>query len=179
MQYVEEHIPGGVEAMNAGFDDPLYTEFFKQPFLAGGLYDIYPLAVAGVTCAAIEGRPFLDFVRRRSSDQAPRDLSGIYKFLLKMVPTGSVAKRIPRLLSQVLAFGSTEVLLDESRHMRGAFHGMPNQLAGWFSVVGEAYGVTALRASGAEDPQLQVEIPRSTESAHGVPVTSLVFDIRW
>lgn len=177
--YVEEHVPGGMAAMIEALDDERQREFFRAPFLAGGLYDIFPLVVAGGACARLTGLGFLEFVARRSRDQAPKDLGGIYRFLLRMVPTGSVAKRIPKLLSQVLDFCETEVLQDQPQHMRGALHGMPALIAPWFAAVGEAYGTEALRVSGAEDPQVTLEPPVTRGVEGGVPLVTLVFDVRW
>src|SRR6476620_6141327 len=77
MDYVEEHVPGGAEAMRKGFEDPLLKEFFQQTFLAATLYDLYPLVAAGHVCAKLCGSTFSEFVRVRSEYQALRDVSGI------------------------------------------------------------------------------------------------------
>src|SRR5690242_18619455 len=55
MDYVEQHVPGGIEAMRAGFEDPLLKEFFGQTFLAASFYDLYPLVAAGWVCAKLCG----------------------------------------------------------------------------------------------------------------------------
>ena len=179
IEYVEEHIDGGLPAMIDAFEDERHRAFFGGPFLAGGLYDIFPLVVAGDVCARLLGMTFLDFVAERSRIQAPKDLGGIYRFLLRMVPTGTVAKRIPMMLGQVLEFGTTEVLQDEPHHMRGVFHGMPSPIAPWFSTVSEAYGTEALRVSGSDDPKLTIERSTPMPAEKGVALVSLTFDIRW
>jgi len=179
LKYVEEELPGGLQAMMDALPNEAYREFWKGPFLAGGLYDIYPLAHAGVICAGLSGLGFLEFVERRSRHQAPRDLHGVYNFMLRMIPTNSVARRIPRLVSQVLAFTTTEVTQDRTKHMRGSLHGMPQQLGRWFATVGTAYGEEALRVSGAKEPRIVVEEIAAGVAQSDVPLVTLSFDIQW
>src|SRR3954447_20372280 len=83
LEYVAEHVPGGIAEMLAGFRDPALVQFFEQKFLPSSLYDIIPLVVAGYVCARQSRRTFYDFVRVRSRYQAQKDISGIYRLLIK------------------------------------------------------------------------------------------------
>lgn len=180
IEYVQEHVPGGMEAMLEALPDDRYRTFFETLFLAGGWYDIYPLAYAGVVCARLSEMGFMDFVDLRSRHQAPRDLNGVYRFLLRMVPTNSVARRIPKLLAQVLNFTTNEVLQDQEGHMRGALHGMPAQLGAWFATAGSAYGEEALKVSGGLDASINVDAIQAAPSGdEQVAMVTLLFDIRW
>src|SRR5690606_38162592 len=40
LEYVAQHVPGGVAAMCEAFEDPRQRAFFAQPFLAASLYDV-------------------------------------------------------------------------------------------------------------------------------------------
>ena len=85
LDYVAEQVPGGVEEMLRGFRDPALAEFFQQKFLASTFYDILPLVVAGYVCARQARKSFSEFVRVRSRYPAERDVSGIYRMLIKLI----------------------------------------------------------------------------------------------
>src|SRR5579883_3482712 len=98
LDYVADHVPGGIEAMLGGFKDPRLATFFHQQFLAGSFYDIVPLVVAGYVCARQSRKSFSEFIRTRSRHQAERDINGLYRVLLKLTTPSAVLGRLPRLM---------------------------------------------------------------------------------
>jgi hypothetical protein len=83
LEFVAEHVPGGVAAQNAAFGDEALRAFFKQPFVAGGWYDVFPLAEAGLVCARLRGEPLHALLQTRARHQVQRDLRGVYGFLAR------------------------------------------------------------------------------------------------
>lgn len=179
LEYVQACVPGGTKGMIERFDDPRLARFFEQPFLAASLYDLYPLVAAAGTCAAASGLSPRDFVDRRSRAQAPKDVGGVYRFLLAMVPTQSVARRVPQLFTQVFDFGRADVLREGAGEVDTAFDGIPSALAPWFGQVFTSYGEAALVASGAARGAFSVRSTTPSGSAHGVPLARIHVEIRW
>lgn len=178
LEYVAEHVPGGVEAMRAQLTPDL-SRFFEQPFLAASLYDVHPLVVAAAPCAQALGISDEAFVAQRSRHQAPKDLTGVYRFLLAMVPTRTVAKRMPQLFTQILDFGLPTVTRDEAGIVDARIDGMPVAIAPWFGAVIAAYGEAALTTSGAERAVVRTSIGAPTGVEHGVAVASIDISVRW
>lgn len=179
LEYVEGVVPGGVAASLRGLPDARYIRFFEQQFLAASFYDIFPLLVAAGPCASLLNTTAHDFVAKRARDQAPKDLNGVYRFLLAMVPTSSVARRLPQLIQQILNFGTVEILRDEPGSITGAFAGLPEVVAPWFSTVINAYGETALVTSGAKTATMVMKTGDVVGTAHGVPIVTSPVEIRW
>lgn len=179
LEYVEANVPGGVRAMGEHFEDPRLARFFEQPFLAASLYDLHPLIAAAAPCAAILGVTPREFVDRRSRAQAPKDVGGVYRFLLAMVPTRSVARRVPQLFAQVFDFGRADVTRDEAGEVDATFEGIPAVFAPWFGAVFVAYGEAALVTSGAKRGAFAVRGTTAAGSAHGVPLVRMAVEIRW
>jgi hypothetical protein len=180
MDYVEEHVPGGAQAMREGFADPALSEFFGQTFLAASLYDLYPLVAAGHVCARLCGTSFDEFVRVRCEFQAERDVAGIYKMLLKLSSAEGLASRLPRLMAQYFDFASAETHLVAPGHVVGEQKGVPQkQLAPWLSIVAESYMRTILPMAGARELRVNVESLRTPERRDGVELCTLRTDIVW
>lgn len=168
IDYVERHVPGGMKAMCEAMPDPAHAAFFEQPFLASSLYDLCPLVVAAGPCGALMGMSPSEFAATRARDQAPRDLGGVYRFLLAMVPTGSVARRLPQILTQVFNFGATTVAEHGKGKVSAMIEGIPEALAPWMAVIMSAYGEAALRTSGAKEVAFVVRPGDVDGTAHGV-----------
>ena len=179
MEFVAEHVPGGVDAMLAALPDDGSRAFFETRFLASTYYDIFPLVAAAGPCGRLTDLSAAEFVTKRSRDQAPKDLGGVYRFVLAMVPTGSVARRLPRLLTQVCDFASPTVLVDQPGHVEAAVEGVPVAIAPWLCAVLSAYGETALLVSGAKTAAFVAQPTGVYGEAHGVPTTSLQVQIHF
>jgi hypothetical protein len=179
MRYVEEHLPGGTKAMLDAFGDPSLVAFFGQPFLHASMYDLHPLAVAGVVCAKLCGLTYLEFLRVRSVHQAQLDVRGVYKFLARMVSTSMIATRLPLLFQQIFGFGKATVTVAAERDVRAAFDGMPRALAPWIVTVGCTYLETVLTIAGAKEPRV-TSLRLEPQGTHGeVPVVGTEFQLRW
>lgn len=180
LDYVVEHVPGGVPDMLDGFRDPALRAFFEQRFLPSTFYDILPLVVAGYVCARQCRTTFNEFVRTRSRYQAQRDIRGIYKVLLKLVSPMHVIQRLPALQAQYLDFaadGQVNVLGDKKVELvRGA---LPGLLAPWLTMVNEAYVEVVLTAAGARTVLARTDAPTPDGSVHGVPTVKWRCEVTW
>jgi hypothetical protein len=139
LEYVKDHVPGGVEAMFAALGATTLRSFFEQPFLPSVMYDVRPLALAGMACAVVTGREYLDFVALRTRQQARDDIRGVYKFLLKFVSMDVIASRAPTLMGQYFDFASIATNKLEASTYRATIAGLPAPLAPWFVTCMQAY----------------------------------------
>jgi len=180
MDYVEERVPGGGEAMRQGFADPALAEFFGQTFLAATFYDLYPLIAAGHVCARLCGTSFDEFVRVRSEYQAQRDVTGVYKVLLKLASAETLASRLPRLMAQYFDFAAAETHLVAPGHVVGEQQGVPRQhIAPWLALVADTYTRTVMPMAGARDVRVKIESLRTPAKRDGVELCTLRTDIIW
>ena len=167
LEYVEAHLPGGVDAMKAAFDDPAVAAFFDQTFLASTFYDVMPLAHAGVICADLSGLPFFDFVKRRAIAQAESDIRGIYKWLLSVLSPRMVGSRLTKVLSQYLDYLEFELVESTPRRVIGRLKGIPPELKGWQSAVFEAYYTHVFEMGGLTDFSIRYEDMKLHTSEEG------------
>ena len=139
MDYVRDHLPGGLSAMLAALPDPAVRAFFDQPFLASVRYDVRPLALAGVACGKLTGAGYLPFVALRTRLQADDDIRGVYKFLLKFVSADVIAARGPKVMTQYFDFGAATSRVAPDGTTVGTLSGLPRPLAPWFITCVQAY----------------------------------------
>jgi hypothetical protein len=176
--FFEHKVPGGLELLHGAIRDPELLAFIKQKFLAVSWYDVLP----SVPLIRAESRALGLTVRRyltlRSAYQAERDLTGVYRFLLKVAGTENVAVRLPRLFVQIFDFGSSDAKVIARGHVRGFVRDFPTSLSEWFSISIETYAMTALRLTGANEGSVTSKrIDPTTEGS--VPLSSLQLDLRW
>jgi hypothetical protein len=179
LEYVAEHVPGGVEGMLRGFRDPALADFFGQKFLASSLYDIIPLVVAGYVCARQSRRTFFDFVRVRSRYQAQKDIRGVYRVLIKLVSPMHVVERLVALQAQYLDFAAGEVHVIDKQHVEVARPKLPAMLSAWMAVVLETYLEVLLGAAGARNVRTRPLPVEPDGLVHGVPAVRWSCDVIW
>jgi hypothetical protein len=179
LEYVSEHVPGGVEAMMRGFRDSALAEFFTQKFLPSTFYDIIPLVVAGYVCARQSRKTFSEFIRIRSRYQAEHDVGGIYRLLIKLISPMHVVERLSALQTQYFDFAAGAVELIGERHVLLQRPQLPAMLAGWTATVLETYVDVLLTRAGAKSVLAR---PRPLESdglVRGVAAVKWQCDITW
>lgn len=180
LDYVAEHVPGGVEEMVRGFRDPALATFFEQKFLASTFYDVIPLVVAGYVCARQCRKSFSEFVRIRSRYQAQKDIGGIYRVLLKLVSPMHVIQRLPALQAQYLDFtkdGTVEVV--EPKRVVLRCTGLPAMLAGWYTTVNETYIEVVLTAAGARNVLVRTAPHEPDGKLEGVAAVKWRSEVVW
>lgn len=179
LDYTERYVPGGVRAMVAELDDSAHTRFFEQPFLAASMYDVFPLAQAGVACSNLTRLSFPQFVRIRSRVQAEADIKGVYKFLMNLVSAEAIAQRIPKIMGQYMNFVETEITEVEKHRVVNVQHGIPKPLVGWFGLVCCAYLDTILKLAGTTAPGTSADLLGDEGVAHGLPLVGIRFTTTW
>lgn len=178
LEFVAAEVPGGLAGMLAAMNEPLAT-YFRGSFLAASFYDLMPLVLAAAPCAAAMGLSAPDFVNRRSRVQAPKDLTGVYRFLVAMVPTRTVAKKLPQLFTQILDFGEAKVVRDAPGEVDASIEAIPAAIAPWLCTVMASYGEAALQTSGAKRATVVATLTAWPGQEHGVPLAGASLKVRW
>lgn len=181
LDFIGSEMPGGLKAHREALEalpmvgSEQLREFFDQTFFASSTYDVFPLAIAGIACARMTGETFMDFVVRRTRQQVDKDISGVHKFLIKIVSAKMVASRLPRLLTQYMNFTEVEVERPESDHVSAQIKGIPLALGGWFLAVLDTYMRTVLKMAGATDATVESQTVIDEDPNRAI----IVLDVRF
>lgn len=145
----ERDVPGGIRNVLDRIDDPRVAEFLGQPFLPSSMYDIFPLLDAGIVGARIVGKSYRTFVREGAAYQADRDMSGVYRVLLRLASPRRAVERIPRIFMQYVDFGDIGGSLTSDTRFEGVISGIPQPVCPWIQGVFEGFTPVVLRRAGA------------------------------
>lgn len=176
LKWTDANFPGGRSAM-LELLDPRYRDFFEQSFLATAFYDLYPLCLVGREMARAMKVPYLEFVRTRTRWQADRDLTGIYRILLKAVSAERVARLVPGKIQQIMNFGTPALKVIDKGHVAGEASGIPMPLLPWWSVVLEEYAQQVMVQAHADRPHVTVRRGEPGPSRNLCDEASIFIDI--
>ncbi len=178
-KYFKTEVPDGLGRLAATLDDPAVREFIQGKFLASSWYDVLPVAPLIRAEAEVCHQTVPSYLRKRAAFQAREDISGVYRWLLKLASPELVALKIPRLLTQIFDFGDsyTERLEDHVVHME--LRDFPAVLGEWYSTAFEVYAETALGLAGAKNISLVLKTTSTGKHASGVELVSLKGDAHW
>lgn len=178
-EHVDKRLRGGLDALMAHLPSDAHRRFAAQIFLPVGWYDALPIIELTRAVAAVEQAAYADSVRERAVLVAQRDLSGLYKLLLKVVSAELVLERLQRASLRYFDFGRVEVRATGKGRSEGAYREIPAPLAAWFSPMITGYAAEALRAAGASAPRVRFDAPEPDGERFGVPLVALPFAFSW
>lgn len=179
VDYIAEHVQGGMAAVLAALPSDAYRRCCEQPFLASGLYDAFVLDALLRAAARAVGQGFDAFLSQAFEAQAERDQRGVYKLLLRAVSPEMLVKRLPSIGSQLFTFTSSEVRELAPGHWQNAISGIPVLLRTVYCVSSGAFVSRALRTAGARDLAHRWLEPLPVADVHGVSICTVVRDLRW
>jgi len=175
--FFETQVRGGFPSLLQEVRDPRLLEFIQQKFLPGSWYDVLPIAQLIRYEARAMRLSVPQYLQLRTRYQAEKDIGTVYKFLLKLVSLEQVGMRVPRIISQLFDFGTTDGRVVAPGHIELLLSGWPAVLVEWSQTAFEVYVNTAMRLSGAREAKLVLSdaIP---EAAKGpVQLVTLKMDI--
>jgi hypothetical protein len=178
-RYYAGHVPGGVEAVLARLSSPKIVAFLRQPFVAGGWYDVGPLIPFGEAAAQVAGVTHMDFLRQQARAQAQSDINGVYKMLLKLATPEMVMSRLPRAASQYFDFVRAEVKEIGPKHWQSSAHGIPAVAAQQYMTTTEAFVVRALELAGAKNLRHKWFTPEPAGQNAGIAIVSCRRELSW
>mgnify|MGYP001793725971 CR=1 FL=1 len=179
-RYVAEHVPGGLDAQAAELRPETRAFFEEDAFLVSSSYDLVPLVEAGLVCGRLTGTSFPEFVHVRSAAQAEADVSGVYRFLAKLVTPAGAAIRMARGFALYFDFIDATVRHRDSARVEVELAAMPEALVyPWFQAVFPGYGRGLARHVRASRVEAQLERLGSAGRAHGVDLVKTLLVINY
>jgi hypothetical protein len=179
LTYFDETIPGGRLAVLDRIRDSRLRPFFSQLFVTGVWYDVFPLVALNRTAAVVTDRPYLDFLRGFAKWTFPRQVRGIYKFLLKLTTPDMMAKSLPRAAGQFYDFLRVDVKQVRPKVYQSRGSNIPAVLAPSYMVTTESAVVTLLELSGAKGVRHRWLGPSDDGEAHGIKIVRVTREISW
>ena len=178
-KYFQNEVPDGLVRLAETLEDPLVCEFIQQKFLPSSWYDVLPVAPLIRAEAEVCHQTVASYLSKRAAFQAREDISGVYRWMLKLASPETVALKIPRLLTQIFDFGDsyTERLDDHVVHIE--VREFPAVLSEWYSTAFEVYAETALGLAGAKNISLVLKARPTGTHASGIDLITLAGDAHW
>lgn len=175
----DRDVPGGFRSVLERIEDPRAVDFLRQTFLPSSMYDIFPLLDAGVVGARIVGKSYRTFVREGAEYQADRDMSGVYRVLLRFASPRRVIERIPRVFMQYMDFGNIDGALAGPSRFEGVVSGIPQPVCPWIQSVLEGFIPVVIRRAGASQASVIVRPFEQERVASGVPLMTAQLSVSW
>lgn len=175
----DRRVPGGSKAVLERLTDPRVAAFFGRRFLASSMYDVLPLLEASMLAAKIAGVPWREFVRGGARFQAERDLSGVYRMLLRVASPTLVVERLARILVQYFDFGEVEGEFTGMTRFEARVRGVPRPVAPWLTAIGEGFIPVVMKAAGAQKTSVLVHPFEPSGHVRGMEVASARFRVTW
>lgn len=152
--------------------------FFRQPILAGGNYDSFPILHMCATAARLMGKPTNVAIRELTHRHASNDLTTVHRMVLNLVSPKFLADRMTRITDRYWSFGKVEVQESSDNSLHIWRTGLPARMYAYFSVSSVEYTATVLNqfAKGVSVVARQWE---SDGFQQGVPLIRILFKISW
>jgi hypothetical protein len=171
--------PGGTGAVLSRLPSDEARAFLSQTFLAGGWYDVLPMVWLDSARAELLGRPYEQSFAMDSVEHARASLGGIYRALLRLLSTGTVATVIPRLLHTYYDFGEVATAQPAPDEVSVAIRGVPALIATWYMRCSGAFAAEALALGGARGPQAAWVTPAPAGRRGDFALVDLTCHLRW
>jgi hypothetical protein len=166
-EFFEKSVPGGKAAvLDAVTAEPMRA-FLSQTFRSSEWYDAYPCAVMHATAARLKRQPFEVFRKAVGAYHANEARGGIYRTLLRMISTETVALWAPRISAIYFEFGKRETHVVGPREVLGTWTGVPAALAQFVAFASCGLAEETLRVVGASRPRVDVTSVRADAETPG------------
>ncbi|MEO8798927.1 MAG: hypothetical protein ABI551_13650 [Polyangiaceae bacterium] len=148
--FFEQTVRGGSQALFDEIQSPELLAFIQQKFLPSSWYDVMPalpLIEAEARAMRLGVKPYL---LHRTRWQAQHDLSGVYRFVLRIASPEMVLNRLPRIATQMFDFPAPQATAwIERKQGVVLIANIPVPLADWLETSFKVYIETALGLAGA------------------------------
>jgi hypothetical protein len=178
-EHINGRLRGGLDALLPHLPDDAHRAFASQVFLPVGWYDVLPIQAMCVAIAAVEGLPFNESVRSRAVIVAHRDMSGMYKLLLRVATPDLVLDRLQRAALRYFDFGRVELLEARKGRSEARITGFPGMVTPWFAAMISGYAPEVLKAAGATSPRVRLDAPEPEGERLGVETVTLRLHLAW
>lgn len=158
--------------------DDLSRAFFRQPILAGGTYDAFPILHVCAAAARLMGTPTNIALRELTRRHACNDLNKVHRMILSLVSPKLLADRLPRINARYWSFGGVEL---RERHDNGLSvwrTGVPARMYAYYSVSNVEY-ITRVLQQCAKEISVVARRWEPDGTEKGIPLIRILFKISW
>jgi hypothetical protein len=142
-------IPGGRAAVLGAIEQPELREFFKQEFLAGSWFDMFPLPLGREVAARLVRAPVAALMRDAMRYTVKRDAQTAYGNLINRGDAIAILEGLDMVTRQYLNFSPLVRPRIPRPGEREAFRDhVPKVLVPWMSATADGYTSTALELAG-------------------------------
>lgn len=177
--FFEQNVQGGVATLASEITQPELREFIQGNFLTAGWYDVMPVPALIAYEARALRMGLAEYLLHRTRYQAKRDLGGVYGWVLRIATPSMVVTRLPRVMSQMFDFATTEVVRETDHEVEMRFAGIPAVLEQWLHTAIVVYAETALKLAGARSVETSPPRVESAKDVDGVRVVTLSCRVTW
>lgn len=173
------NVPGGTRAVAEAIEDPAVRAFYEQDFLANEWYDYLPVLPIGRAIVKVQGGTPEEVLSEAAERHAERDLSGIYKVLLRFTSPEAAMKRMPRVTDQYFEFLRTEVEVPEPGVAISTIHGMPDIVGPFYRIYVGAFVHRLIELAGGRNPVAIWEQPAPAGFKAGIQLVRMRVRTMW
>lgn len=177
LQFVRSRLDGGMDGFTANLKDPALRSFLLQPFLAGSLYDFFPIVAASGVVASMCRFPLEVFAHGQGRSQAQHDAENVHRAFLQGRSFEELTTRYRPFCTRYYDFGDYEARALGSNAIRLVSKGMPAWAASWIGAMQGGYVTGLVNLTGKGDPTVTVHPPRRDGVASGLPTVTIEIDI--
>ncbi len=178
--FFEQTVRGGSQALFDEIQNPELLAFIQQKFLPSSWYDALPalpLIDAEARAMRLGVKPYL---LHRTRWQAQQDLSGVYRFVLRIASPEMVLNRLPRIAAQMLEFATARATeWVERKQAVVLIANIPVPFTEWLGTSFGIYIETALGLAGAKGALVEPRPHVVEPPQHETPMVTLGYDVRW
>lgn len=177
---IAETVDGGLDDFLDRLEDRDVAEFFTQKFFAGSWYDALPMAPIAIAHSRALGNAFHYHGRERGRMIAERDLSGVYRAVLKLVSPELLVGKLPRAAALYFDFGQTTSEMLPPGKARTRLAGLPFTLAPLLAGTVEGFMASALELCGGQDVQVRtLDVTYDGGVVAGIPTAAIRHEASW
>lgn len=158
---------------------PATRTFFDQPFVASVWYDVRPVAELTQAAAQVAGQAHMTLCRAIGTYIYERDMSGIYRAILKFATPDLMVKALPLATTRYFDFVKLETTRVGPKAYDVTLDGIPAETASTYANVTSIFIERAIAGSGGRNVSAQCLDPTPGPGISGTPTSRIVRQLRW
>ena len=156
-----EKAPGGLEGFYSTLPDPRVAAFLDQPFLASGMYDVFPLVPLFAALARVLAVSFEEAVRGASMQQCRYDAKTVFRAMFSRHGPDGLVPCFPRFNARYFDFGKFAASSAGPNRVRLETAKIPAYAFIFIGPMHLAYAEESLRVVGARAPSSASAVRRA------------------
>ncbi len=158
---------------------PETQTFLSQTFIASIWYDVRPVTEITTVGASLTNQPHPAFCRAVGTFIYERDMTGIYRAILKFASPELMVKALPLATTRYFDFVKLETTRVGPKAYDVLLMGVPSETAATYTNVTSIFIERAITGSGGKNVTAQCTPPVPAGLVNGTPTAKIVRQLRW